>query len=147
MKSQKIRLADFYILDVELNGRTNPETGESLFAGLLAEKISLVAKYWLTQLSTTVKAEVTQLDTQRDELIKKYGETDENGSKLLQFITKTEGGVEINEPNPNFIEFNQEFSKLLNQEKEITYTPVKLSDLANVESTSNFATLFKFVEA
>jgi hypothetical protein len=149
MQSQKIKLFEFYSLDVELNGRVNQQTGVRTSSGLLDEKISLVAKYWLTQLSTTVKTEVAQLDAQRDELIKKYGTADENGGvSLQQSVTELDAsGVEIKKINPKFLEFNEEFGKLLNVEKDVQYEPIKLADLAGVESTANFPTLFKFIAA
>ena len=149
MKSQKIKLGDFYTLDAELNGRVNHQTGEMIFTGILGEKISIVAKYWLNQLAATVKTEVSQLDEQRNQLIKLYGSIEEDGSYLIpQFITeKDSSGVEINKPNPKFQEFSSEFNKLLSLEKEVSYTPIKLSDLQGVETTANYAVLFKFVEA
>jgi hypothetical protein len=149
MKSQSINLSEFYSLDIELNGRVNQQTGERLFTGILNEKLSLVAKYWLNQLAATVKSEITLLDEQRDELIKKYGEADENGGFIIpQVLTETdESGVEIRKPNPKFLEFTNEFNTLLAQPKEISYTPVKLADLSGVESTNNFSVLFKFIEA
>lgn len=149
MKSQSINLSEFYSLDIELNGRVNQQTGERLFTGILNEKVSLVAKYWLNQLAATVKSEITLLDEQRDELIKKYGEADENGGFIIpQVLTENdESGVEIRKPNPKFLEFTGEFNTLLAQPKEITYTPVKLADLSGVESAHNFSVLFKFIEA
>lgn len=148
MQSQKIKLFEFYNLDADLNGRVNQQTGEKLLTGILEEKVSLVAKYWLTQLATTVKAEITLLDAQRDELIKKYG-TEEDGAISLApaLVEMDDSGVEIRKPNPNFLEFNQQFNELLAVEKEISYAPIKLSDLANIETSNNYAMLFKFVEA
>lgn len=148
MQSQKIKLFEFYNLDADLNGRVNQQTGEKLLTGILEEKVSLVAKYWLTQLATTVKAEITLLDAQRDELIKKYG-TEEDGAISLApaLVEMDDSGVEIRKPNPKFLEFNQQFNELLAVEKEISYAPIKLSDLANIETSNNYAMLFKFVEA
>jgi hypothetical protein len=149
MQSQKIKLFEFYNLDVELNGRVNQQTGQKVATGILDEKLTLVAKYWLTQLANTVKAEVSLLDAQRDELIKKYGTEDgEGGISLAPALVETdESGVEIRKPNPKFIEFNQEFNEFLSIEKDITYAPIKLSDIASIESENNYATLFKFIEA
>jgi hypothetical protein len=149
MQSQKIKLFEFYNLDVDLNGRVNQQTGQKIATGILDEKVSLVAKYWLTQLANTVKAEVALLDAQRDELIKKYGTEDGDGGVSLapSIVEKDESGVEIRKPNPKFLEFNQEFNELLSVEKEVSYAPIKLSDLANIESENNYATLFKFIEA
>jgi hypothetical protein len=89
------------------------------------------------------------LDAQRDELIKKYGTADENGGvSLQQSVTEVDAtGVEIKKVNPQFLEFNDEFGKLLNVEKDVQYEPIKLAELAGVESSSNFPTLFKFIEA
>ena len=149
MQSQKIKLFEFYNLDVDLNGRVNQQTGQKIATGILDEKVSLVAKYWLTQLANTVKAEVALLDAQRDELIKKYGTEDGDGGVSLapSIVEKDESGVEIRKPNPKFLEFNQEFNELLAQEKEVSYAAIKLADLANIESENNYATLFKFIEA
>lgn len=149
MQSQKIKLFEFYNLDVELNGRVNQQTGQKQVTGILDEKISLVAKYWLTQLANIVKAEITLLDAQRDELIKKYGEEDAEGGISLapSIVEKDDSGVEVRRPNPKFLEFNDEFNQLLAQEKEVSYAPIKLSDLSNIETSNNYATLFKFVEA
>ena len=149
MQSLKIKLFEFYNLDVELNGRVNQQTGKKTATGFLEEKISLVAKYWLTQLANTVKTEVALLDSQRDELIKKYGDADAEGNASLApvIVEKDASGVEVNKPNPKFLQFSDEFNGLLAQEKEISYTPIKLADLSNIETSNNYATLFKFVEA
>jgi len=149
MQSQTIKLFEFYNLDVELNGRVNQQTGEKLAIGILEEKLSLVPKYWLNQLANTVKTEITLLDTQRDELVKKYGTENEDGGVSLTpvLVEEDDSGVEIRRPNPAFLQFNQEFSELLNQEKEVSYAPTKLSDLANIETSNNYPTLFKFIEA
>lgn len=149
MKSQSITLGEFYQLDVELNGKTDQMTGTMVSLGILNEKLSLVAKYWLNQLAATVKSEVALLNEQRDELVKKYGEVQEDGSYLIKntITEKDSSGVEISKPNPDLMEFANEFNTLLAQTKEIQYTPIKLSDLQGVESSVNYAALFKFIEA
>jgi hypothetical protein len=48
MEKISLKLYEFYNLDSELNGVTNPQTGEKSTAGLLAEKLKLTTKYWLT---------------------------------------------------------------------------------------------------
>jgi hypothetical protein len=149
MQSQTIKLFEFYNLDAELNGRVNQQTGQAISTGILGEKLTLVAKYWLTQLASTVKSEIALIDAQRDELIKKYGDaTDEGAISIAPTILETnESGVEISKPNPKFLEFSDEFNLLLFQEKEINYTPIKLADLSTIETTNNYEALFKFVEA
>lgn len=141
-------MGDFYVLDAELNGRVDNKTGEKVTTGLLGEKISLIAKYWLTQLSNTVRPEVDFLNQQRTDLIRKYGKEDDQGSITVSPVIEVEeGGVSIQKMNPAFFEFNKEFTELLSQEKEVSYTPIKLSDLSSVETSENYSTVFLFVEA
>lgn len=149
MKTQKVKLYDFYTLDLDLNGKINQETGSKIVTGILDEKLSVIAKYWLSQLNEIVRAEVKLLDAQRDDLIKKYGKENEDGSvSLQQAITeKDASGVEITKINPKFLEFNDEFTKFLNEEKEIQYTPIKLADLSGLATDRTYETLFKFVDA
>ena len=51
MTTTKLKLADVLNLEAEINGFTNPQTNEKIINGLLNEKLSLVAKYWLNDLS------------------------------------------------------------------------------------------------
>jgi hypothetical protein len=96
-----------------------------------------------------ITAEVKTLDTQREELIKKYGTADEQGGVSLQMVIKEmdKDGKEVSKMNPNFAEFNKEFNELLSQEKELSYHPIKLETLTSVTSGNNYPTFFKFVEA
>jgi len=50
MEKISLKLFEFYNLDAELNGLTNQQTGEKIASGLIQEKLSLVTKYWLTEL-------------------------------------------------------------------------------------------------
>ena len=49
------------------------------------------------------------------------------------------------ENNPKFIEFQNEFNTLLQEEKELEYKPVNLNELENIESDGNYPTFFKLV--
>ena len=80
MEKISLKLFEFYNLESELNGVTNQQTGEKISAGLLAEKLKLTTKYWLTELAKKVAAEKTTVETLKEELIKKHGETDETGN-------------------------------------------------------------------
>ena len=59
MEKINLQLFEFYNLDGELNGVTNQQTGEKISTGLLAEKLKLTTKYWLTDLAKKVVAEKT----------------------------------------------------------------------------------------
>jgi hypothetical protein len=149
MKNLTVKLFEIYSLQSELNGLINQQTGEKIKTGILDEEISLVAKYWINQLNDVITAEVKTLDTQREELIKKYGTADEQGGVSLQMVIKEmdKDGKEVSKMNPNFAEFNKEFNELLSQEKELSYHPIKLETLTSVTSGNNYPTFFKFVEA
>ncbi len=149
MKNLTVKLFEIYSLQSELNGLINQQNGEKVKTGILDEEISLVAKYWINQLNDVITAEVKTLDTQREELIKKYGTADEQGGVSLQMVIKEmdKDGKEVSKMNPNFAEFNKEFNELLSQEKELTYHPIKLETLTSVTSGNNYPTFFKFVEA
>ena len=140
---------DFYNLDSELNGIVNQQTGEKISSGLLAEKLKLTTKYWLTELSKKVAAEKAIVETLKEELIKKHGETDETGNISIPMyinITKDEeGNIVSGENNPKFIEFQNEFNELLQEEKELEYKTVKLNELENIESEGNYPVFFKLV--
>jgi hypothetical protein len=80
MTTTKLKLADVLNLEAEINGFTNPQTNEKIINGLLNEKLSLVAKYWLNDLSKKANEIKVDVDKLRDELIKKYGEDDGTGN-------------------------------------------------------------------
>jgi len=149
MKNLTVKLFEIYSLQSELNGLINQQNGEKVKTGILDEEISLVAKYWINQLNDVITAEVKTLDTQREELIKKYGTADEQGGVSLQMVIKEmdKDGKEVSKMNPNFAEFNKEFNELLSQAKELSYHPIKLETLTSVTSGNNYPTFFKFVEA
>ena len=149
MKNLKVKLFEIYSLQSELNGLINQQSGEKVKSGILDEEIGLVAKYWINQLNDVVSAEVKTLDTQREELIKKYGTADDQGGVSLQMVIKEmdKDGKEVSKMNPNFAEFNKDFNELLSQEKELSYHPIKLETLSEVKSGNNYPTFFKFVEA
>jgi uncharacterized protein (UPF0216 family) len=151
MEKINLKLFEFYNLDSELSGVMNQQTGEKISAGLLAEKLKLTTKYWLTELAKKVAAEKTTVETLKEELIKKHGETDETGNISIPMyidIVKDEDDKIIDgKNNPKFIEFQTEFNALLQEEKELEYKPVLLSELENIESDGNYPTFFKLVVA
>jgi hypothetical protein len=151
MEKISLKLFEFYNLDSELNGVTNQQTGEKVSEGLLNEKLKLTTKYWLTELSKKVLAEKSSVEFLKEDLIKKHGEADEKGNIGIQMyidVVKDENGKIIEgKSNPKFIEFQNDFNTLLQEEKELEYKPIKLSELENIESDSNYPTFFKLVVA
>ena len=149
MEKISLKLYEFYNLESELNGVTNQQTGEKISSGLLAEKLKLTTKYWLTELAKKVTAEKATVETLKEELIKKHGETDETGNISIPMyvnIVRDEDDKMVSaENNPKFIEFQNEFNTLLQEEKELEYKPVNLNELENIESDGNYPTFFKLV--
>jgi hypothetical protein len=151
MEKISLKLYEFYNLESELNGVTNQQTGEKISAGLLAEKLKLTTKYWLTELAKKVAAEKTTVETLKEELIKKHGETDETGNisipMYIDIVKDEDDKIVDGKNNPKFIEFQTEFNALLQEEKELEYKPVLLGELENIESDGNYPTFFKLVVA
>jgi uncharacterized protein (UPF0216 family) len=151
MEKISLKLYEFYNLESELNGVVNQQTGEKVSAGLLAEKLKLTDKYWLTELAKKVAAEKATVESLKEDLIKKHGEADETGNisipMYINIVKDEEGNIVSGENNPKFIEFQNEFNTLLQEEKELEYKAVKLSALDSIESDSNYPTFFKLVVA
>ena len=151
MEKISLKLFEFYNLESELNGVMNQQTGEKISAGLLAEKLKLTTKYWLTELAKKVAAEKTTVETLKEELIKKHGEADETGNisipMYIDIVKDEDGKIVDGKNNPKFLEFQTEFNALLQEEKELEYKPVNLNELENIESDGNYPTFFKLVVA
>jgi hypothetical protein len=73
----------------------------------------------------------------------KYGETDENGNITLNPSTKQEDGSFV--INPNFLEFQNEYSNLLQTLKELEYTPFLLSDVEQLTFEENYPIFNKLI--
>ena len=147
MKTQSFKLFELLNLEAELAGATNNQTGEKIIEGLLNQKLPVVTKYHLNILLSNLSAEKKTIDALRDELIKKYGKEDENGNIGISMVIETGEVNDKDEPikdiNPAYIEFNDEYGELLNQEKEIQIPQIKLSDLDKIETKDNYVLIFK----
>ena len=138
----KLTLQEIYKLDSELNGFMNPSTGETLSLGLLNEKLNLVTKYWLTDLSKHVNIEKIVIEDLKAELVKKYGNKDENGNfEIPIWIDDNKSKF-----NPLYIQFQEEFNTLLQEEKEIEYHEFKLDDFKNIETSNNYVIFYKLIQ-
>ena len=148
MEKISLKLHEFLTLETELFGVKNQQTGEVTSKGLLNEKLSLVSKFWLNELGKKVASEKESVEKLREELIKKLG-TEEEGQvfiKMYDEVKDEEGNTVSRSLTSNFIEFNQEYEKLLSEEKELEYRPFELSELANVETEGNLNVFFKLVK-
>ena len=149
MEKISLKLHEFLTLEAELFGVKNQQTGEVTSKGLLNEKLSLVAKFWLNELGKKVASEKESVEKLREELIKKLG-TEEEGQvfiKMYDEVKDEEGNTVSRSLTSNFIEFNQEYEKLLSEEKELEYRAFDLSELANVETEGNLNVFFKLIKA
>jgi hypothetical protein len=63
----------------------------------------------------------------------------------VNIVKDEEGNIVSGENNPKFIEFQNEFNTLLQEEKELEYKSVSLNELESIESDSNYPTFFKLV--
>ena len=150
MNKVALKLYEFYNLDAELNGVVNQQNGEVISKGLLAEKIKLTTKYWLNDLAKKVADEKKAVEALKEELIKKHGEADENGSvsipMYINIVTNEEGEIVSREVNPKYVDFQNDFNALLQEEREIEHKPFKLEEFDNVESDGVYTTFFKLIE-
>jgi hypothetical protein len=142
MEKIKLSLNEALSLEFELNGEVNPQTKEVVFNGLLAEKMSLKTKYWLTKLSDKLSSEKKTILGLRDDLIKKYGKEKEDGSVEVKPYLDEEG----KEENPDFISFSKEMNDLLLEEKEFEYNPIPLDDLGEISTEGRYNLVFKLVK-
>jgi hypothetical protein len=149
MEKSSLKLHEYYTLEAELNGLTNQQSGEVISKGLLNEKLKLTTKYWISDLAKKATAEKTAVETIKEELIKKHGETDDTGNisipMYINIVTNEEGETVSREVNPKFVEFQNEFNTLLQEEKEIEHNAFKLEDFENVESDGNYQVFFKLI--
>jgi len=149
MEKISLKLHEILTLDAELNGAKNQQTGEVTIKGLANEKLSLVVKYHMNELSKKVASEKQSVETLREELIKKLG-TEEDGQvfiKMYDELKDEEGNVVSRSLSENFIEFNKEYETLLSEVKELEYRPFELSELASIETEEHYEIFFKLIKA
>jgi len=150
MEKSSLKLHEYYTLEAELNGVVNQQTGQVVSKGLLGEKIKLTTKYWLTDLAKKAVAEKEAVEKIKEELIKKHGEADEQGGisipMYINIVTDEEGQIVSREVNPKFVEFQNEFNTLLEEEKELEHSTFKLEEFDSVESDANYQVFFKLIK-
>lgn len=73
--------------------------------------------------------EIQSFNETRMNLVKKYGEKDENG----ELITDDQGNCKI--PNESTLEFSNQLNELINTEVEINANKIKIADIENLDFT------------
>lgn len=157
MKTQSFKLFELLQLEAELSGVLNQKTGERVLEGLLSQKLSLTTKYWLNGLVSTLLDEKKQIETLRDELIKKHGTADADGNIGISMYvetgeTDTDGelikgadGKPLTAVNPKYLEFNAEYNALLNESKDIKVPSIKFAELEKIETEENYNLVLKYL--
>lgn len=146
MEKINLKLAEFLSLSIELYG--NPQNPESEYKGILNEKMSLTTRYWLNHIGKQAADEKAAIDKLRDELVTKYGEPTEDGNiQLMAYVEEEVDGQKVQKINPKFIEFQNEFGALLDQEKEFSYKPLALADVESIETAGNCPIFLKLLVA
>ena len=143
-----LKLLEFYQLEAELNGISNQQTGEIYLTGLVNEDLKLSVKYWLFDLNKKVAAEKEVVEKFREELIRKYGEEDQNGMIVIpqytnEVIDEDTKEVISREFHPKFIEYQNELNELLSQEREIECETFKVENLESASSKYTYPLFFE----
>jgi hypothetical protein len=126
MKTTKLTLGEIYTLNLELFGNENNK-------GLLSQTLPLKVKYWLQRLADKLKSEVATIDEVRNGLIKELG-------------TEIDGQVQIKVDSPNFVKFQEQYTELLNEEKEITHAIFTLDQFETLEAAEYYAVFLKLID-
>jgi len=145
--STKLTIDQILQLDAEINGFTNPQTGDVIYEGFVKQPLSILLKYELTELSNTLKEEREKVDSLRNELIEKYGESNEDGSiQISPTIEEKKGKKTETVRNPKYVEFVEEYNKLLQKEIEVSHPEITKEDLKDAGKTKDqYNILFKLV--
>lgn len=156
MNKTTLTLGEIYTLETEVAGAVNQQTGEKTVQGLLSQKLSLLQKFWLTDLAEELTKHKKRVDTLRDEMIKKHGESSKDGAISISVsIDKLDdkGKVVLNEEgnpvkliNPKFQEFNQEMEDLFAETKEIEHYAFKIEDF-DFKTDESYTVFFKLLKS
>lgn len=106
---------------------------------------SFTAKFHLNNLLSQIEPKVKNFNELKNEMIKKYGVTKENGDTAVQqFVDNdAEKAIETEE----YKEFLPQWNELLFQtDVEVEHSPLKLTVFDTVESDKFYPVLFKFIK-
>ena len=109
--------------------------------GLSQKKLMAKTAYVIGKILKAADAEMASFNETRMELIKKYGEKDENG----ELVQDDKGNVRVSQESIE--DFSNELKGLLDTEIEIAGNKIKMDDLGDVEFTpQEMAQLEEFIE-
>ena len=72
---------------------------------------------------------------------------DEEQGKYINIAKNEADEIVSKEINPKYVEFENDFNALLQEEREVEYKPFKLEEFYSVESENVYNTFFKLIEA
>ena len=134
----KLTLGEILNLDIELSGYVNPENGEQVLSGLLSQKLSLITKFKLTELRDLIAPLKKNVDDLKNDMIKSRGEEKDGLVSIPMIIDDV--------MNPVFLEFQEEYTKLLSEEKELEISELKIEDF-DIVTNESYNTFFKIIKA
>lgn len=140
-----LTMAEIFGLESELSGVVNQSTGEKISKGLLAQPITLVTKFRLTELQKSLVEHKKTFEGLRDELITKLGTKDADGNVSIPMYLESESEEAPKEINPVFIQFNQEFEAVLAETREISTQKFDISEF-DFKTDENYPVFFKVLE-
>lgn len=150
MEKTTLKLGDVLQLESEINGFVDPKTNEIIYEGFLKQNLSIILKYELTETAEELTKERKKVEGLRGELIKKYGKDDGKGGMMITMFDETkneEGEVVSRVYNEEYLKFDEEYSQLLNTEKEIEHPEITKEDLKQAgKSNDDYRVLFKLIK-
>ena len=124
-----LQLKDLFTLQEEINL-------------ILAEKLSILTRYKFSDIKKNLDELVSLAAKTRDELITEYGDKNESGEPNLK-IYLDEEKTEI---NPKYQSFIKDWTEVLDEMKELTYTPISFETIEKIETDKNISVLFSLLE-
>lgn len=145
LSSAELDLPEIIGLATELNGASNPMTGEKLTNGLLGQTgIAFNIKYRLTKLFNKLNEEREVIEKLRIEMIKQFGSIKEGTEDQYEVLEKIkEGKKEV--PNPNYELFAKEYKKLFEEKRKFEFGKVTVSDLEKLDTSESYPLVCKYV--
>lgn len=151
MNKVTLKIGEILELEAELSGVVDQQSGKVVSEGILSKELNLVTKYWLGELAKSLSGERESLNKLREDLIKKYGKEDKETGEIsipiyINPVKNEEGNVISADFNPDYLTFQQEYEKLLLEEKEIEYKPLKLENFEGIKTATFPKILFRLIE-
>jgi hypothetical protein len=144
-----LTLEEIMILETELTGVSDPQTGEVTYRGIMGQKLPLTTKFKLHKLQT--EAAQIKKDTQelRKQLITSLANgKDEQGEPVVERFVKDKDGKIIvpNQLTPEFVEVNKQWEELLKQVTPITIPELKVSQFESIETDEIYMVFMSILE-